>query len=187
MGRITRWGSLAAFAVVALTFSTSAVEKSDKETNVFGALGPVSETVARVQAYNWLKEQGKADGEIRKAFDELWANKDATILDRLASTFTLGSSDAKKLLDAANDFNAPAPTELPALLKDSTSSAFFRANLALAYAKGLSNRKVYEEALEVLRLFRPEQVVDPASFLFHKAVAEYALMLRSEANVTIAR
>src|SRR5207245_502709 len=61
--------------------------------------------------------------------------------------------------------------------------------LALAYAKALSNRKVYEEVLETLHSsqFKPEQVVDPASFLFHKAVAEHGLMLKKDANETIAR
>ena len=43
-------------------------------------------------------------------------------------------------------------------MQDTTKPAFFRANLALAYAKALSNRKVYEEALETLKLFKPEQV-----------------------------
>src|SRR5262249_6202957 len=45
----------------------------------------------------------------------------------------------------------------------------------------------YEEALETLLTFKPEQVVDPASFLFHKAVAEHGLMLKKDANETIAR
>ena len=42
----------------------------------------------------------------------------------------------------------PAPTEVPAMLKDKKKPAFFRNNLALAYGKALTMRKVYEEALE---------------------------------------
>ena len=57
----------------------------------------------------------------------------------------------------------------------------------MAYAKKLTSRKVYEEALETLRLFKAEQVVDPASFLFHKAVAEHGLMLKRDADESIAR
>src|SRR5439155_2752735 len=60
-------------------------------------------------------------------------------------------------------------------------------NRALAYAKALSYRKVYEEALETLKLFKAERVVGPASFLFDKAVAEHGLMLKKEAHETIAR
>ena len=38
-----------------------------------------------------------------------------------------------------------------------------------------------------MKLFKADQVVDPASFLFHKAVAEHSLMLKKDANETIAR
>ena len=62
---------------------------------------------------------------------------------------------------------------------------FFRANLALAYARALSNRRVHEETLDVLKTFRPEQVVDPAAYLFHRSVAEHALVYKSAATQTI--
>jgi len=182
-----RWsGILTLAALAALGLSPAWAAEKVKETSTFGVLTPPTETSVRVQAYNWLKEQGKA-AEARQAFDAIWAANETPVLDKLAATFALGSPEAKKLLDEAADFNAAAPTELPAVLKDAASPAFFRANLALAYAKGLSNRKVYEEALETLRLFKADQVVDPSSFLFHKAVAEHALMIKKDANETIAR
>src|SRR5207245_11729191 len=109
------------------------------------------------------------------------------LLDRVADTFALGHVEAARLLAGAHDPLAAAPKEAPALLKEATSPAFFRANLALAYAKALSNRRVYEEALEVLRTVKPEQVVDPAAYFFHKAVAEHALMRKVEAAKTITR
>jgi hypothetical protein len=187
MRRFTNW-ICAAVTVTALTIPASAAEKSrlNKESYTFGTLSAPSEVAVRVQAANWLKEAGKYDAS-RQAFDALWADKDKTLLDRVADTLALGDPAAAKLLTAARDPRSPAPTALPALLQDTTKPAFFRANLALAYAKALSNRKVYEEALETLKLFKPEQVVDPASFLFHKAVAEHGLMLKKEANETIAR
>src|SRR5262249_39006347 len=51
--------------------------------------------------------------------------------------------------------------------------------------RALSNRRVHEEALEALRTTRAEDVVDPASYLFHKAVAEHALLLKDDAHRTI--
>src|SRR5262249_39915180 len=71
--------------------------------------------------------------------------------------------------------------------KDARVSPFVRANLAVAYAKALSNRRIHEEGLEVLKLFKPEQVIDPASYLFHRAVSEHALLERTLATKTIAR
>ena len=46
---------------------------------------------------------------------------------------------------------------MPALVKDKKLPSFFRANLALAYAKALSNRRIYEEALETLEASSPSR------------------------------
>src|SRR6185437_8727993 len=65
--------------------------------------------------------------------------------------------------------------------------AFYRNNLALAYARALTTRKVYEEALDSFTLVKPEDVVDPAAYFFHKAVCEHALMLKDNADGSIDR
>jgi hypothetical protein len=123
---------------------------------------------------------------VQKAFADVWAG-DRAVLDKVADTLALGSPEARKLLDEARDPASAAPTEVPALVKDRKLPAFFRANLALAYAKALSGRRVYEEALEALDAVKPEQVVDPAAYLFHKAVAEHSLTRAREASNTIVR
>ena len=73
------------------------------------------------------------------------------------------------------------------MLKDAKRDPFVQANLAAAYAKALAGRKVYEEALDALKGVQPEQLVDPAGFYFHKAVAEHALIQREAAVGSIAR
>jgi hypothetical protein len=177
----------ALLALAAFGASGVAAERGLKKENfTFGALQAPSETAVRVQAANWLKEAGKYDAN-RQAFDELWSQKDKSVLDKLAGTFELGDPAVAKLLKEARDRNALAPTSLPEILQDTRRPQFFRANLALAYAKALANRRVYEEALETLKLFKAEQVVDPASYLFFKAVAEHGLMLKKDANDTITR
>src|SRR5439155_8344382 len=97
-----------------------------------------------------------------------------------------GSPEAAKLLAEARNADSPAPVAVPALLKNS-KNAFFRANLALAYAKALTIRKVYEEALDSFAAVKPEDVIDPAAYFFHKAVCEHALMLKDQADSTIDR
>jgi hypothetical protein len=161
-------------------------KKPTKETTSFGVLRAPSAEEARNQAEAWLKGVGKSDATTMKAFDEIWKSEQR-LLDKVAATFCLGDAEVAKVMAEARDANAPAPTDVPAVLKDTKKSAFFRTNLAVAYAKALSNRKVYEEGLEALRLAKPEQCVDPASFLFHKAVAEHALMLKKDADDTIIR
>jgi len=109
------------------------------------------------------------------------------VLDRLADSFALGNADAARLMAEGRDQAAPAPTTTPEVFKNDQLPAFFRANLGLAYARALNNRRVHEEALEVLKLFTAEQVVDPAAFLFNRAVSEYSLLQKDDANRSIRR
>jgi hypothetical protein len=121
-----------------------------------------------------------------KEFEAIWS-AEKPMLDKIADTFSLGDPEAKKLLDEARDPNLPPPTQVPAVLKDAKKPMFFRANLALAYAKALSNRRVQEEALEALKPFKAEQVIDPSAFLFTKAVAEYSLLKKEDCGRSILR
>ena len=173
---------LTALAVLLASGPAWAEDKNAKNLPSFGALRSASLEQARAQAQDWLKGVGKTDAATQQEFNRIWAdNTDVAVLDRVAQTLALGSPEAKKLLDEARDPAAPPPTKVPELLTDAKQPLFFRANLALAYAKALSNRRVYEEALGSLKAVRPEQVVDPASYLFHKAVAEYSTAMAESA------
>jgi hypothetical protein len=157
--------------------------KGAKEPISFGALRTAGVPEARAQAFDWLKAAGKADAV--KEFDSVWAQEERPLLDRVGATFALGDPEAAKLLAEARDPASAAPQAVPALLKDEKRPAFYRANLALAYAKALANRRVYEESLDVLKVVKPEQVVDPAAYFFHRAVAEHALLLKNDAHRSI--
>jgi len=171
------WGSSSALA--------AETKKPVKEDSSFGAMKAVDAVEARKQAEAWLKTV-KTDDATQAKFKSLWES-DRSLSDKVSSTLTLGDPAAAKLLAEAGDGDAPAPTEVPALFKDKKKSAFYRANLALAYAKALTTRKVYEEALESFAAVKPEEVVDPGVFFFHKAVCEYELMLKDRAEGSIDR
>jgi tetratricopeptide (TPR) repeat protein len=161
-------------------------KKTVKEMPSFGVLRtPVADAV-RAQAQAWLQSAGKSDAATLKAFDALWAT-DRPLLDKVAGTFALGDSAAAQLLKEARDSDTPAPTSVPNLIKDQKLPAFFRANLGLAYAKALTNRKVYDEALEAFKSVKGEDVVDPAAYFFHRAVTEHALMMKEQADDSIDR
>jgi hypothetical protein len=160
-------------------------KKGPKELASFGTLRATAPDVARSQAEEWLKGAGKTDAASQKALAAIW-DSNRTVLDKVTETLCLDEA-AKKLLDEARDPKSAAPTDVPALVKDKKLPSFYRANLALAYAKALSNRRIYEEALDALDSVKAEQVVDPSTYLFHKAVAEHSLMKAREANNTIVR
>jgi len=167
-------------------FAGDPAKKSPREVATFGTLRTPEADAVKAQAQDWLKGVGKTDAATMKSFDAVWST-DRAVLDKVADTFALGNAKAAELLTEARDLDAAAPVDTPEIIKDKSQSEFFRANLTLAYAKALSNRKVYEECLETLRMVKAEQVVDPASYFFHKAVAAHSLMLQPEASDAIAR
>jgi hypothetical protein len=182
-------GRFAALAMVALWggWAVAADTKPAKEAVSFGVLESMPADAARAKALDWLKTAGKTVADSQKAFDALWASEDKTVLEKVADSFALGDPEAGALLKDARDPATPAPTAVPALLKDTKKPAFFRANLALAYAKALANKRVYEEGLEALRAVKAEDVVDPSAYLFQRSVAEYSMLLKDDANRSILR
>jgi hypothetical protein len=160
----------------------------DKDRVVsFGELEATKADAAKALALSWLKQAGKTDPATIQKFEAVWGREDRTVLDRVADSLTLGSDQAAQLLSEARNPQVPPPIKVPDIFKDAKQPLFFRANLGLVYARALSNRQVHEEALETLKLFQPEQVVAPTSYLFHRAVCEHALLLKTEAARTIAR
>jgi hypothetical protein len=160
-------------------------KKPTKEDSSFGSLKSPDPTEVRRQAEAWLRSVN-ADAATTAKVKDAW-EADRPLIDKVTATLALGDPAAAKLLAQARDADAAAPIEVPALLKDKSKSAFYRTNLTLAYAKALTGRKVYEEALEAFAVVKPDEVVDPASYFFHKAVCEHALMLKDKADGSIDR
>ena len=163
-----------------------ATAQTPERTKTFGALEAMSPEAAKGKIAAWLKSVGKSDAANLQRLNAIW-NEDRSVFDRVADSLALGDPVAAKLLNEARDPIGPAPVIVPSVFKNDKQPVFFRANLGLVYARALVNRRVYEEALETLKLFGPEQVVDPAAFLFHRAVCEHALLRKSDATKSIAR
>ena len=170
-------------AVLATGFgatSASAVEPSRpaKPAYSFSTLKAVAPETARAKVEAWLKSVNKYDAV---AVDRIMKDESRSLVDRVADALALGHADAAAALTAARK-DSTVPSELPAFLKDAKQDAFFRTNIALAYAKALSAKRVYEEALAALAAGEAEKAVDPAMFFFYKAVTEQAL-IKKEASI----
>jgi hypothetical protein len=172
-------------ALVSLSMGTGRAAADDKKDQAaFGALEVSSVNVVKGKALAWLKTVNAA--KLQEA-EALWNRSDRSVLDNLADTFALGNGEAAALLTLVRDEKSPPPVGVPALLQGNKNDAFFRANLGLAVARHLSNRRVHEEALAILNGITPEQTVDPAAYLFHRSICEHALLKRDEANRSIVR
>jgi hypothetical protein len=172
--------------VLFLGSGTGAALGNDK-VKVFGALETMSPEAAKTKLTGWLKNAGKSDPETLRKLDGIWKDSTRSIIDRVADSLALGDPIAAKLMNEARDSNGPAPIIVPAVFKNEKEPAFFRANLGLIYARALTNRGVYEEALDTLKMFGPEQVADPSAHLFFKAVCEHAMLQKADATRSISR
>jgi hypothetical protein len=155
-----------------------------KADYTFGSLKATPPDVARAKAEAWLKSVGKFDPA---AFEKIWADADASVLDRTVASLELGSPDARAAMAVARNAANEAPKAIPALVTDEKADGYLRANLALGFARTLTNARVYEESLAALSGVKPEAVVDPAAYFFHRAVAEHALMKKDDAMRSIVR
>jgi hypothetical protein len=162
-------------------------DDTNKTVDTFGILEAMPADEAQARSLAWLDRATNHDAGKYQAFAELWNQPDRSVLDKIADTFALGNADVDALLKLVRDPYQPAPTTVPAVFKDVQADPFFRANLGLAVARHLSNRRAYEESLEILMGFEARQTVDPATYLFHRAVAEHALMKKDAAGATIGR
>jgi hypothetical protein len=172
--------------IAGMSGQAGAAEAKAATVYTFGTLKTPTVEAAQAQARAWYEGVQVGNGRTA-AFAAIWESADKPLLDRVTDTLILGDPDAAKLMAEARDPAAPAPKDVPALLRDARAPAFYRNNLALAYAKALSGKRVYEEALDALRAAVPEQVVDPAAYYFHKAVAEHALIQKKDSIHSIAR
>jgi hypothetical protein len=161
-----------------------AAEPAKKPTFGFSTLKAATPEAAKAKAEAWLKSVGKFD---QAAFDKIWADEKRTVLDRTADSLALGNTEVAALLAGVRKMDAPAPPEVPGILKDEKQDPFFRTNVALAFAKAAANKKVYEEALEALKSINPEYAVDPSSYYFFKAVSEHATMKKEPAIGSIVK
>jgi hypothetical protein len=153
----------------------------------FGSLQTAKPEAVREQAEAWLKATGKTDAATQEKLAAIWKQAERPLLDRVTATLALGSAQAATLLQEASNPLQAAPTKVPDLLTDKKASTFFRANLTMAYARALAHRRVFEEALQALETVRAEDVADPATYLFYRAVCEHGLLQKQQASQTINR
>ncbi len=181
--------ALAGSALLLNGFSVWAADgpqKPTKELVSFGTLQSPSPEAARARPCSGSRRPARPT---RPASRSSTPSGPATAVcwKRRPRPSILGDKNAEELLTRTRDPRSAAPTSVPAILKDTKVDPFLRANLGLAYARELTNRRIFDEALEALKAVKPEQVIDPGAYFFTRAVAEHTLMLRKEADDTVFR
>jgi hypothetical protein len=148
--------------------------------------------VVRASTLQWVAERGVTDKELLTSIGKLWAFGDPVPsaderFELVIRSFGLADRDTQAFLDACRLNAAPllAPEAKP--LANDSAGPFYLAHLRLYYGRYLTHRQMFEEALEVLNSPGLEDVADPASWLFFKAVCEHRLLRKADGLKTLDR
>lgn len=144
----------------------------------------------RAQVFAWL-ESRKVDAALRRQAESLWPTdkrfSGVELLDRTVRTFALADANARQLVElCAKPKTGPAAPTTP-WLDDSSLPPLVTKNLRLWFGRWLVQEKFYDEALEHLAKLRPEDVVDPATLLFHQGVVYHRLLNTDAGKDVLAR
>lgn len=150
-------------------------------------------SAADVQArtLEWVASRGIKDAQLLEQIGQLWADESgtATAGDRLRlviETFGRVDPEVHRLTEQCVLVDAPIfPPQIDGLLEKYPDDAFFANQMNLFYGRYLAQRKMYDEAWEVLSELDPTELVDPASSLFYRAVAEHQLLMKDEGLATL--
>ncbi len=164
------------------TMSASAADTKTEFT--FGTLRAATPEVAKPRRKPGSRRSGSST---RPPSTRFGRSRKRRFSIALWPSLELGNDVAKKVLAEANHADVDAPKAVPAILTDEKQDIYLRANLALGFARGLTNGRVYEESLTALSGIKAEQTVDPAAYFFHRAVAEHALIKKDDAMRSIVR
>lgn len=147
---------------------------------------PTSVGDARTKALQWVAERGVTDKALLDAVAKEWVAEEGSltadeVLQRVIRTLVVVDQDVKKTIDACQE-----GTPIPAWPRDvvpltESMNGFAKQHLRLFVGRFLAQRQLFEEALEVLITVDPQQIVDPASYFFQRAICEHQLLKKADA------
>lgn len=179
--------SLILFVVIAvLVASTSAQEIERRAT---WSVPLVADVKAKVDDYATAKQ---ADEATRLKIAALWPDEaapatGADLLERVCASLSVLEPKAQAVVDFCQI--PRTSVELPKfeILADESAPSFVRNNLKLVYGRWLAQNELMEESLEQFQGLTPADVVDPATLLFHQALAHHNLLEKEPCLAAVAK
>lgn len=137
---------------------------------------PMSADDVRSKVLIWTAEQSDADPVKQEALQKLWAETallptTEELFDRVINSFAVWHAGVADLVQAER-----ANASLHADFWKEAPNGFFKANVGLYYGRLLVERRLYDEALDVLSQVDAHEVIDPAGLFFHRAVAAQGVL-----------
>lgn len=160
-------------------------DASDRSSTVvsaaFGRM-PIDQLKERLQ--QWLT-LARTDETTSKQAMELWSDRDQVdgltaeqTLDRLMDSLAIADKSVQQLVESCRSTGTRTSLDY----EGARSDAFFKDHVTLYHARWLTQHRFYDEAILMLEPINPENVVDPASLFFYRAVCRLRLLKPAESG-----
>jgi hypothetical protein len=149
---------------------------------------PVDEV--RSQLVRWLTQRGFNNEKTASQIAAVWSAGGGAVagrdsFDRLIKSFCIADPDTRRFVEASGPTQSMRVFPSAEFLNHDESDEFYTANLRLLYARTLTQRLMYDEALALFSRIDPARVVDPATCLFYQAVCQQQLLKKTEGLETL--
>jgi hypothetical protein len=137
----------------------------------------------RSQMLQWLAK-ARPDTSLSEQVTQLWADDEKLksltaeeTLDLVVESFAVADESVRQLVESSRTSGS-----LPAMnFEGVRSDAFFRVQVQLYQARWLTQHRYFDDALVLLEPMKPEDVVDPATLFFYRAVCRLRLLQTAKA------
>lgn len=179
--------SFIAFVTAAVIAASAAGQEIERRATWSVPLA--ADVKAKVDDYAAAKQ---ADEATRLKIAAVWPDEaapasGAELLERVGTSLSVLEPKARMVVDFCQ--NPRTRVDLPKfeILVDESVPPLVRNNLKLFYGRWLAQNGLMDESLEQLKGLNPADVVDPASLLFHQALAHHNLLEKEPCLSAVAK
>jgi hypothetical protein len=185
---------LTAYALVAISLALTAghavVAQSDSEFTAEPSWEQIKTGAVAEQIDDYLAS-ADIDSERKAAVLSLWQSAeqdaDGDVLDRLAACLAKADDRVSVLVDYCTGVSKPGPLPEFDWLADSDTPVLVRHNMRLYLARWLVQQGYYDQAIAWTEGLDTDDVVQPESLLFYRAVAHHRLVEPDEADAALSQ
>jgi len=168
-------------SIAVLPPDDAAAGRSAVASAAFGRM-PIEQIKERLQQWLILS---RTDETTSKQSMELWSDRNQVdgltaeqTLDLLIDSLAIADKSVQQLVASCRSTGTRRSLDY----EGARSDAFFRDHVTLYHARWLTQHRFYDEAILMLEALDPENVVDPASLFFYRAVCRLRLLKSAEAG-----
>ena len=162
-------------------------ETQETKTELFAS---TSAHELKIQLQNWAADQKVKTPTQLKNIAALLVKLDSPLsvenkLDLTLQVFSELNPEAKQIILAYQLSDKVPQLSSHPLLVNGKAETFYRSNIRYYAARNLTQFRMVDQALDLFNSINPDSLIDPAGYLFYKAVCEHHLLQKEACGITL--